>query len=435
MDQVRSPKSFQSGLDLDKAPSTDQDTEDGGLPDGPQKPNESLQDLWEIAFQEFLEDNELEEELRGELTPWADTRAFLASFEQVAVACRWPRKEWVTRLLPSLTEDAEKVFISLDAQDRGDFRKVKAAILRQEAADQERKRQDFRRFGYQEAKGPREACARVQELGHQWLKVEKTSKEQIVEMLFLEQFLDVLPKEMRKWVQEHGPENCTHAASLAEEFLRRLQTPEREKGRESEEMGSSSAKRQEAQVEMLKTQTNSRRENWEPSSSQRTYPGYAQASTSKEELLQWGHYREMKLQARFPGRANTVLPYPWKPREGVPERRRSERLRKIHPLEPRFKKRLSQDVPKSQIKICLWCGKTLNGLASYIRHEMMHTGRKRFKCGFCFKGFCWRSELTRHEFIHTGKKPHECAFCGEGFDRKWKRDRHQLMHMQGGGRL
>uniref|UniRef100_A0A8D0GZ85 SCAN box domain-containing protein n=1 Tax=Sphenodon punctatus TaxID=8508 RepID=A0A8D0GZ85_SPHPU len=74
-------------------------------------------------------------------------------------------------------------------------------------------RQHFRQLRYQEAEG------RLQELCCRWLKPESRTKEQILELLILEEFLTVLPQEMQSWVREHGPETCTQAVALAEDFL------------------------------------------------------------------------------------------------------------------------------------------------------------------------------------------------------------------------
>ncbi|XP_042306547.1 zinc finger protein 397-like [Sceloporus undulatus] len=197
--------------------------------------SEGLIQRWEVQWQDFLKEAESPRtgwglpQLPDEPAPWDDAKAFLASFEQVAEACRWPKEEWVNRLLPALRGEAEQVFSRLEAQDRKDYRKVKAAILRGDAFNREKSRQHFRHFCYQEAEGPREAYSRLQELCHQWLKVERHTKEQILELLILEQFLTVLPSEIQNWVRERGPETCAQAVALAESFLQMQREVERQK--------------------------------------------------------------------------------------------------------------------------------------------------------------------------------------------------------------
>ncbi|XP_034267966.1 zinc finger protein with KRAB and SCAN domains 1-like isoform X2 [Pantherophis guttatus] len=412
----------------------------GGFLEMPhQQEDQSMHNLWETQFQEFLKDTVFEKQLLDDLTPWEDPRAFLASFEKVAVACRWPRKEWVTRLLPALSEEAEKAFIALSAEDREDYWKVKSAILHREAAFREKQRQEFRRFCFQEAEGPRQVLARLQELFCQWLRAERSSKEQILELLLLEQFLNILPREMQNWVKERTPDTCLEAVGLAEEFLRRLQTAEKGEEQEPEEP--------KAQPEMASmqspTNTDSQQQQIPPLPPQ-LYPGYKQTNVSKKKKLQWGHFGDVKLRAVFPGRANSCR---W--RQGrdivVQPRRHSERLRKSHlpiqvemlsstprKVKPKPKERPppASGTPKDQIKHCEECGRDFNGIASFFRHRIRHTGEKRYECCFCGRGFCWRSDLVRHECLHTGKKPHECSYCGEGFDRKWLRVQHQQTHLQ-----
>jgi zinc finger protein 274 len=43
------------------------------------------------------------------------------------------------------------------------------------------------------------------------------SKEQIMELLVLEQFLGVLPKKLRLWVESQHPEDCHAAVALVED--------------------------------------------------------------------------------------------------------------------------------------------------------------------------------------------------------------------------
>lgn len=81
-------------------------------------------------------------------------------------------------------------------------------------------RQRFRGFCYQEVAGPRVALARLQFLCHQWLQPEAHSKEQILDLLVLEQFLGALPPEIQAWVRGQQPGSPEEAVILVEDLQR-----------------------------------------------------------------------------------------------------------------------------------------------------------------------------------------------------------------------
>ncbi|NWW21977.1 ZN197 protein, partial [Falcunculus frontatus] len=110
---------------------------------------------------------------------------------------RWPRGEWTRRLVPALPGGA--------GGGSG-------------GAGTELRRLRFRQFRYQEAAGPRDVCRRLRELSQGWLRPEVRSKEQIMELLVLEQFLSILPEDIQSWVWVRHPESCAQAVALAESF-------------------------------------------------------------------------------------------------------------------------------------------------------------------------------------------------------------------------
>lgn len=83
----------------------------------------------------------------------------------------------------------------------------------------------FRCFRYEDAIGPQEALARLRELCHQWLCPEIHSKEQMLELLVLEQFLGALPPEIQAHVQGQWPGSPEEAAALVDRFRWELDGP------------------------------------------------------------------------------------------------------------------------------------------------------------------------------------------------------------------
>ncbi|XP_020737139.2 zinc finger and SCAN domain-containing protein 29 isoform X3 [Odocoileus virginianus] len=99
--------------------------------------------------------------------------------------------------------------------------------LRGNGSNSEAFRQRFRKFHYQEVAGPREAFSQLWELCCRWLRPEVRTKEQIVELLVLEQFLTVLPGEIQNWVQKQCPESGEEAVTLVEDLEREPGRPGR----------------------------------------------------------------------------------------------------------------------------------------------------------------------------------------------------------------
>ncbi|XP_015276409.1 PREDICTED: zinc finger protein 24-like [Gekko japonicus] len=80
-------------------------------------------------------------------------------------------------------------------------------------------RRCFRQFCYHEADGPREFCSQLHELCTHWLKPEKNTKKEILDLVILEKFLAACHQEMQCWVRGCEPETTSQAVALAEGFL------------------------------------------------------------------------------------------------------------------------------------------------------------------------------------------------------------------------
>uniref|UniRef100_A0A673TJ72 Zinc finger protein 396 n=3 Tax=Suricata suricatta TaxID=37032 RepID=A0A673TJ72_SURSU len=319
-------------------------------------------------------------------------------------------------LLPQPLEESDSIVI-VKMEEEEQICDVDSSPAWSTCCSPETFRQRFRHFGYQESPGPREALNRLRELCRQWLRPEVNSKEQILELLVLEQFLAILPEELQAWLREHRPENGEQAVTMLEELEKELDGPtEQVFFGQNEDMLAEKLTPWEihqespnSQIKPIKKQlplTSQEFHSRQKAKDTKTIivnPTLGQKTSPAIEL----HY---DISDTLPMNASQSFTY----------RRACEQ-------ESGFERRQRNPSGKKQHK-CDECGKIFSQSSALILHHRIHSGEKPYACDVCAKAFSRSAVLIQHRRTHTGEKPYKCHECGKAFSQSSNLLRHRKRH-------
>ncbi|XP_077187012.1 uncharacterized protein LOC143834243 isoform X2 [Paroedura picta] len=428
-----------------------------------QEPNEGPARHWETRWQEFLTAAEspprrVEPLQLPQAQPAEDRKVYRASFEGVTPVVREGPGEASVTLntaefrggTPELYgRPAPPVKVKEEAEDEDEG----------DAACPEMWRRRFRQFSYWEAEGPQEVFGQLWGLGHQWLRPERHTKEQIVEMVVLEQFLAVLPQGVRGLVRERGPKTGAQAVALAEDILKRPQEagrPEQKVLGPFKNVAENSPKSEQDDLDIMQVHISiedqqeeeeeeeeasflaSNKQEWDSTVESAPF-GTSQPGNVSEGCSEQGDSNplldpEEAEMAGGPEGRECRLPGPPEKRGiagflGEEGRRDLNQSTFQHGIREIFDllEHQRQQAKEKPYK-CPYCREGFQDRSHLAIHERTHTGEKPFRCSSCEKSFSQHSNLLRHERTHTGEKPYKCVDCEKSFNQKASLVIHKRTH-------
>ncbi|XP_008822284.1 zinc finger protein with KRAB and SCAN domains 5 isoform X3 [Nannospalax galili] len=332
--------------------------------------------------------------------------------------------------------------------------------------------QRFKHFQYHEAPGPREALSQLRVLCCEWLRPELHTKEQILELLVLEQFLTILPEEFQAWVREHHPESGEEAVAVIESIQRELEE------RRQQKMVPPGATQESFGHQFLPVETQPDQESQKSHLEENALPVLqvpslplkdsqeltaSLLSTGSQKLVkiedvadvavsfileEWGHLDQSQKSLYRDGRKEnygsiTSMDYESSDNnlelivKQISEEADSqwmaagstERNGPQNQVFPEVSDRkgvvqrwqVNPTVGKSRQKRELCTGTDMN-------QKQNSNSQRGHRCGDCGKFFLQASNFIQHRRIHTGEKPFKCGECGKSYNQRVHLTQHQRVH-------
>ena len=152
-----------------------------------------------------------------------DIKAYLVTFEKIMAAHKIRMNQLPYHLAPQLTRKAQLAFAALPSVEAKDYDAIKAAILARHDINEEAYRWRFCSATKQHDETYREMSICLIDLRNKWMQT-CSSIEDVAEVIFLEQFYEMLSADMQTWMRDKKPRTCKQAGELADEYVQARQT-------------------------------------------------------------------------------------------------------------------------------------------------------------------------------------------------------------------
>ncbi|XP_058141814.1 zinc finger protein with KRAB and SCAN domains 5 isoform X6 [Dasypus novemcinctus] len=278
--------------------------------------------------------------------------------------------------------------------------------------------QRFKHFQYHEASGPREALSQLRVLCCEWLRPELHTKEQILELLVLEQFLSILPDEFQTWVREHHPESGEEAVAVVENIQRELEERRQQIVTCPEvlpqKMVPPGVMQESFSPQLLSMDTQPDQEPQKPCLLEENdyEPRNDNTELIVKQISDGGESHQMTSGSSKRSQEFSEVSDPgdmmerWQVNPTVGKSRQT--LTQKRDLGDIIDNNRKQNANGERGHKCNDCGKVFLQASNFIQHRRIHTGEKPFKCAECGKSYNQRVHLTQHQRVHTGEKPYKC---------------------------
>ncbi|XP_069478119.1 zinc finger and SCAN domain-containing protein 2-like isoform X2 [Ambystoma mexicanum] len=340
--------------------------------------------------------------------PTNNPTAFHSDFEHVTAVPMLPEGQQAIRHAPLHPAKTRTVWKGLPFGIKEDFVHVKEEILEEPDDSEQRYREIFRRLVFPRGAHPQTVILQLQDLCNKWLKPHIRNSVEIVELIVLEQFIQILPVAARDWLSHRNTQSIDITVQLVENFFNEEFDNFQLHGENGPNLNLKEWT-QKSEPPRISSGEGGAKE----AKGQNQFDGDS-ASNGAEDSDVYGSGTGMPLVP--PEAAPGVEPYHCTYIcSECGKNFKSNAYLNIH-------KRIHTGAKPHK---CTECGKTFNQKTELVLHQRMHTGERPFKCAECEKCFIRNSDLIVHRRLHTGERPYKCPQCEEAFIRSSLLTMHQ----------